>query len=203
MKTRPPFPFMLFSIAFVLVGVLTTLRLPCPLSHGTGILPAAQGLKVESAESKLVSMKDTYKFTACGTPIPTVKYTYLVNMVLTNEGTEPSQGSISVSFNPGFSVGYHVLIGEGEGEDVMVVEGNAPPTLADAYVNIPAGATRNIGREFTFIDQAYGVPPGAHGDPHQVTVEAGREIADPMCGPAGKLPFVKWLEVMALKMMLK
>lgn len=203
MKVWAPVPFVLLSIVFVLAGVATTVDLTCPLCHGSGILPAARGLKVESVESRLINQTDTFKFSACGNPVKAVKYIYAVDMVLTNESTELSEGSVSIVFNPGFSGGYHVLIGEGEGEDAVVVEGDAPPTPLYSYVVVPAGVTKNIKLQMPFIDQEYHLPPGSQADPHSVIIESGKDIPDATCGATGKLTFVKWLQVKVLKMVLK
>lgn len=203
MKAKPPVPFMLFSIAFVLVGMLTTLELPCPLSHGTGIIVAAQDLRAESVESELIGMKETFRFTACGKSVPSIKYTYAVDMLLTNESTEPSQGSVLISFNPRFGSGQHLVLEGGGGEDPILVEGPAPSSLVPTYVDVPAGGTKNVAWVLSFIDDAYAIPSGVQADPHGVTVEEGHDTPDPTCSETGKVPFIKWLEVKTLGMVLK
>lgn len=203
MKVQVPGSFVLFSIAFVLVGMVTTIELPCPLSHGTGIIAAAQDLRAESIKSELISMKKTFRFTACGTAVPSIKYTYAVDMLLTNESTEPRQGSVLISFNPRFGMGQHLVLEGGGGEDPILVEGPAPSVLLPTYVDVPAGGTENVERVLSFIDDAYNIPSGVQADPHGVTVEEGNDIPDPTCSETGKVPFVKWLEVKILGMVLK
>lgn len=185
MKTWPPLRFILFSIAFAVVGVLPTFELTCPIDGGTGILKAAQGLKVESVEAKPVREKEVFAFGECGVARKRSKFTYAVDMLLTNNSSEPSQGTVSVVFNR-HAIGEQIMVQNEEGE--MVFEEYRPPSLP-AFVAVPAETTRKIERVVTFVDDPF--QPGEA--PYRVAVEAGEDLRDPTCGGTGKLSFVNWL----------
>ena len=203
MKAGPPVTFMLSFGAFIVIGGLSLLKLPCPLSHGTGIIEAAQGLTVDSVVSKSISVAKTVKFSACGAPIQWIKYKYLVNMSLTNNSSEPSMGSVSVTFTPLLSVGQHLTAGEGEADAAEIVTGDAPPTTVSMVVDVPAKTTKTVQSTLSFEDQMYDVPSGYTGSLYDVTVGTGKDIPDPTCTPSGKVPFVTWLQVKLLGMKIK
>ncbi len=186
MTTWPPVRFTILSIAFVVVGVLPAFEFDCPVDGGTGLLKAAQGLKVESVEPKLISEKEVFTFGECGTPVKRSKFTYAVDMSLTNGGTELSRGTVTVVFNR-FAVGQQVMVQNPEGE--MVYLEYRPPTVP-AYVAVTAGNTKNIERVLSIIDE----PLAIRKEPHRPTVEAGTDLRDPTCGGTGKLHFIEWLQ---------
>lgn len=185
MKNLPPVRFTILSIAFVIVGVLPAFEFACPVDGGTGLLKSAQGLKVESVEPRLISEKDVFTFGECGAPVKRSKFTYAVDMLLTNEGMEPSRGTVTVVFNR-FEIGQQVMEQNPEGE--MVYVEYRPPTVA-AYVAVPAGTTKHIERVLSLIDEPLAIRP----EPHRPTVEAGIDLRDPTCGGTGKLHFIEWL----------
>mgnify|MGYP003392549828 CR=1 FL=1 len=185
MKNLPPIRFIILSIAFVIVGVLPAFEFACPIDGGTGLLKAAQGLKVESVTPKLISEKEIFTFGACGMPIKRSKFTYAVDMLLTNESIETSKGTVTVAFHR-FATGQQVMVQNAEGE--MVYEDYRPPTVP-AYVSVPAGTTKHIERVLSFIDEP--LAPGE--EPHKPGVEAGVDMRDPTCGGTGKLRFIEWL----------
>ena len=186
MKNLPPIRFIILSIVFVIVGVLPAFEFTCPIDGGTGLLKAAQSLKVESVEPRLISEKDVFTFGECGAPVKRSKFTYAVDMLLTNESTEPSRGTVTVVFNR-FEIGQQVMEQNAEGE--MVYVDYRPPTVP-AYVAVPAGTTRNVERVLSFIDEP--LTPGE--EPHKPGVEAGTDMRDPTCGGTGKLHFIEWLK---------
>lgn len=186
MKNLPPIRFMILSIAFVIVGVLPAAEFTCPIDGGTGILKAAQGLKVESVEARLISEKAIFTFGECGMPVKKSKFTYAVDMLLTNESIETSRGTVTVVFHR-FATGQQVMVQDPEG--AMVYQDYQPPT-EPAYVTVPAGTTRNVERVLSFIDEP--LTPGE--EPHKPGVEAGTDMRDPTCGGTGKLRFIEWLK---------
>jgi len=188
MKTVPPLRFTILAAIFIIVGVLPLFELDCPIDGGTGVLKAAQGLKVGNVEPKLISQKDVYTFGECATPVKRSKFTYAVDMVLTNGDAETSKGTVTVVFHR-YGAGQQVLVQNAEGE--MVYEDYRPPT-EPAYVSVPAGTTRNIARVLSFIDE----PLKSGGELHRPAVEAGTDMRDPTCGGTGKLHFIDWLEAM-------
>ncbi len=188
MKNLPPVRFAILSVAFVIVGVLPTLEFTCPIDGGTGILKAAQGLKVESVDAKLVSEKEVFTFGECGAALKKSKFTYAVDMLLANEGKEPSQGTVSVVFS---RIGQQTMVMNAEGE--MVYEDFRPPTFP-AYVAVPAGTTKNIERVLSFI----GNPLLPEDKPYHPTIEAGTDMQDPTCGGTGKLHFIEWLKAIVI-----
>lgn len=185
MKNLPPIRFIILSIAFVVVGVLPAAEFTCPIDGGSGLLKAAQGLKVESVALRLISEKDVFTFGECGAPVKRSKFTYAVDMLLTNTSTEPSRGTVTVVFNR-FAEGQQVMMQNPEGE--MVYVDYMPPTVP-AYVSVPAGTTGNIVRVLSIIDE----PLAINNDPHRPAVEAGVDLRDPTCGGTGKLHFIEWL----------
>lgn len=186
MKNWPPVSFVLFSVTFILVGALTTVELACPIDNGTGVLKAALGLSVESVEAELVSVQDSFTFDECGDPVLLSDYTYAVDMLLTNETAELSQGIVSVkAFN--------------DLELVYVDELGEPVELASPQfyvgVEIPAGATKNSEDVVSFTD----LPVELLTKPHRIVVEPTRDTTDPTCDGEGKLPFARWLQVLISK----
>lgn len=188
MKTAPPLRFTILSVVFIIVGVLPLFELDCPIDGGTGVLEAAQGLKVGSVEPKLISEKDVFTFGECATPVKRSKFTYAVDMSLTNEGIEASKGTVTVVFHR-FATDRQVMVQNAEGE--MVYEDYRPPT-EPAYVSVPAGTTRNVVSVLSFIDEP--LTPGE--EPHKPGVEAGTDMQDPTCGGTGRLHFIDWLQAM-------
>ncbi|MDO8716227.1 MAG: hypothetical protein Q7J73_05405 [Dehalococcoidales bacterium] len=190
MKNLPPIRFTILSVAFVIVGVLPAFEFACPIDGGTGLLKAAQGLKVESVETRLISEKDVFTFGECGSPMRMSRFTNAVDMLLTNTSTEPSRGTISVIFSR-HPIGEQIMVQNAEGE--MVYEEFRPPTFP-AYVAVPAGTTKNIERVLSFIDN----PLLPEDKPYHVTVEAGTDMRDPTCGGTGKLHFIEWLKAIVI-----
>ena len=186
MKNLPPIRFTILSIAFVIVGVLPAVEFACPIDGGTGLLKSAQGLKVESVETRLISEKVIFTFGECGAPVKRSKFTYAVDMLLTNTSTEPSRGTVTVVFHR-YATGRQIMVQNAEGE--MVYQDYRPPTVP-AYVAVPAGTTKHIERVLSFIDEP--LTPGE--DPHKPGVEAGTDMQDPTCGGTGILHFIEWLK---------
>lgn len=185
MKKFPPVPFLVSSIALIVAGVLTTLQPTCPICGGSGILKAAQGLVVNDTSIQLLNQVPVYTFGACGLPLKKAKFTYAVDMTLTNNSSAETKGTVKVVFSqhpPGFQT------------YVMDLEGNlqtvdyAPPTVP-AYVDVPAGQTKVIHVNLTYIDD----PLVAGEAGAQVSITPGEDLTDPTCGGTGKLSFAKWI----------
>ena len=185
MKNWPPIPFFVSFLALVAVGVLTTLELTCPICDGTGTLKAAQGLTVKEVTVKLVGEKPIYTFGECGTPVHRIKFTYSVDLNLTNDSNELAHGTVTVQFSR-LPPGSKTYMQNAEGE---MVEVEYMPPSVPAYVSVPAGSTRNIVRALSFIDDPL-LPGEAR---PQGTVLAGVDMIDPTCGGTGILSFVDWI----------
>lgn len=167
---------MIFFITVLLVGGLTAIELPCPVCGGTGYLPTTQGLRVESVELELISTEVIYNF-LCGPEDDDFRFTYAVNMLLTNEGTEPTQGSVEVVFYED----------EGASEIMLIV-----PT----EVTVAPETTKNIVRIISFDRPAFEYDV----ESFWATVKTGgQDILCSVSGARGKLPFVKWLRVIISK----
>ncbi len=185
MKIWPPIPFVIFSFAFIVFGVLSTFELTCPVDGGTGILKAAHGLKIRSVDSKLISEKEVVApGLVCASTRKRTIFTYAVNMSITNESNESNQGTVSVIFN---RIANETLVQNFEGG---IQQGYQPITFRAYIAVLPAGTTRNIERVFSFIDD----PLLPQEPPHEATVMAGQDIPDPTCSGTGKLSFVHWLQ---------
>ncbi len=182
MKGQLPRSFIIFSIAVILVGVLTLFEFPCPVDQGTGIILAAKDLKVESVELKPVSVKIDYTFSECGVPVQISKFTYEVDMLLKNEDTEPSHGIVLVKFFNDNAGKVYDKLGQ-------PVEMPTPRLFVD--VDIPATTAEHIKKVLSFT----GLPLEPETGLHRVTVEMTRDQPDPTCGGTGKLPFVDFLKV--------
>ena len=185
MKNLPPIPFFVSSLALVVVGMLSTLNLACPICNGTGFLKAAQGLEVKDPKIKLLNEVPVFGFGDCGVPRRQTKFTYAVNMTLTNNSSSAAKGTLKVVFSS------HPL---GSQTFVLDLEGNlqpidyVPPTVP-AYVDVAAGQTKTMQVTLTYIDI-----PVVTGDPEPVvTISAGEDVKDPTCGGTGKLTFAKWI----------
>ena len=185
MKNFPPIPFFISSIALIAVCMLTPLNLTCPICDGTGSLKAAQDLIVKDTSVQLISQAPVYTFGECGTQVMRSKFTYSVNMTVTNNGSVASKGTVTVSFSR-HPVGYEVFVQDAEGN--MVVQEYMPPTVP-AFVDVAAGATKTIHLDLTYIDDML-----APGDPPpQASITAGADLIDPTCGGTGRLTFVNWI----------
>ncbi len=185
MKNFPPIPFLVTSVALVAVGVLTPLNLKCPVCDGTGYLKAAQNLTVKDTSIQLIKETPVYTFGECGMPVKRIKFTYSVNMTVVNTGNAESKGTVKISFSrhpPGFKT----YIQDGEGN--MVEVEYQPPTVP-AFLDVPAGQTKNIQMSLTYVDD-----PPVPGDPApQASVSAGEDVTDPTCAGTGILSFPFWI----------
>ncbi len=200
MKAIPPVSFTLFSIAVLLVGMLPTFELPCPIDQGTGMLAAAQGLKIESVELKFVSEKGGYAFGDCADHEKQSKFTYEVSMALTNESVEPIEGTVIVAFNRPSS--NQRLGGQVDIEGNREVELDSPPWKS-VFVSVPAETSRTVKRLVSFFDQ-----PSEHGEGvvsqpqetlHKGSLEIGKDMPCPTSHGTGQLSFTRWIQVMILK----
>ena len=200
MKAIPPVSFTLFSIAVLLVGMLPTFELPCPIDQGTGMLAAAQGLKIESVELKFISEKGGYAFGDCADHEKQSKFTYEVSMLLTNESGEPSEGTVIVAFNRPSS--NQRLGGQVDIEGNRETELDSPPWKS-AFVAVPAETTKTVKRTVSFFDRPSEDGGGAASQlqegPHQASLEMGRDMECPTSHGTGQLSFTRWLQVMILK----
>ncbi|HJM37066.1 MAG: hypothetical protein CL877_02500 [Dehalococcoidales bacterium] len=200
MKAIPPVSFTLFSIAVLLVGMLPTFELPCPIDQGTGMLAAAQGLKIESVELKFVSEKGGYAFGDCADHEKQSKFTYEVSMALTNESVEPIEGTVIVAFNRPSS--NQRLGGQVDIEGNREVELDSPPWKS-VFVSVPAETSRTVKRLVSFFDR-----PSEHGEGvvsqpqetlHKGSLEIGKDMPCPTSHGTGQLSFTRWIQVMILK----
>lgn len=185
MKNWPPIPFFVSSMALIVVGILSTLNLTCPVCAGSGYLEAAQGLTVKNTSLSLVKETPVYTFGECGTPVVRSKYTYAVNMTVTNNSSVESRGTITVSFSR-HAAGSKTFIQDPEGN--MVEVEYMPPTVP-AFMDVPAGTTKDIKFDLTYIDD----PLAPEEATPQASVSAGEDMTDPTCGGTGVLSFVNWI----------
>ena len=184
MKNLPPVPFFASALALIVIGVLTTLNLTCPVCGGTGYLKAAQGLTLSDSSIRLIKDAPVYTFGECGMPLRMEKFTYAVNMTFINTGNQESKGTVTVEFTRQ-GVGTQ-WVQDQEGN--LVEQTYRPPTVP-AYVDVPAGTTKNIQTELTFIDTP--LLPDEAGPEAKVT--SGEDLQDPTCGGGGVLTFVQWI----------
>jgi hypothetical protein len=185
MKKFPPVPFFISSIALIVVAVLTTLYPTCPICGGSGVLKAAQGLVVKDTSIQLLDQVPVFTFGACGVPQQMAKFTYAVNMTLTNNSSSETKGTVKVVFSqhpPGFQTFVMDLEGNLQAVDYM------PPSVP-AYVDVPAGQTKVIHVNLTYTDN----PLVAGEAGAQVSITPGEDLTDPTCGGTGKLSFAKWI----------
>ncbi len=199
---------MLTAAIVVLVGGLTTIELPCPVCDGKGFLEGAPGLKVESVESELLG-ENLLVSADCEDVVNLRirdKYEYEVNISLTNEGTEPSKGSIVVLFYPVFGQQRLVLGALGRIEileqEMQAIETDKAdphdpieviPIVVPIYVSVPAETTKNIKRVLSFERETESLA-GSLVESYRVeVVELYQSITCPVSGVSGKLPLLEWL----------
>jgi hypothetical protein len=209
MKIQAPVPFMLAAAIAVLVGGLTTIELLCPVCDGKGFLEGAPGLKVESVESELLGENQLTSLD-CGDITIRDKYKYEVNISLTNEGTEPSKGTMVVLFFPVFGQERLVLGALGVLEvleqETQIIETDLAdphdpkeeiPIVVPIYVSVPAGTTKNIKRVLSF-ERESGSLAGSLVESYRVEAAGLHEdIPCTQCGGMkenGKLPLLEWLQ---------
>ncbi len=205
MKIQAPVPSMLAAAIAVLVGGLTALELLCPVCDGKGFLEGASDLKVESVESALLGENQLTSLD-CGDITIRDKYKYEVNILLTNEGTEPSKGSIVVLFYPVFGQQRLVLGALGRIEileqEMQAIETDKAdphdpieviPIVVPIYVSVPAETTKNIKRVLSFERETESLA-GSLVESYRVeVVELYQSITCPVSGVSGKLPLLEWL----------
>ena len=202
-KTWPPLAFTLFFIPVILVGVLTTVRLTCPLDQGTGILTAVKDLKAESVEMELIGMENILvPPTGYVNEHWVSEYTYTVNILLINETTKLSQGNVALIFDRRFSSQY---IAEMDldvlNPDDEVRDSTPSPLLFSVYVEVPAGTTKNYEIVYTFRDLPFiDIPIEFQVQPHGAIIEPGiYGLPCPTSGGTGKLSVAEWLQAMLSK----
>lgn len=214
MKIQVPVPFMLTAAIVVLVGGLAAIELPCPVCDGKGFLEGAPGVKVESVESKLLGGNLLISADCEDVVNLSIRdqYEYEVNILLTNEGTELSKGSIVVLFFPVFGQERLILGGLGTIEilerEMQAIETDLPdphdpieviPIVVPIYVSVPAGTTKNIKRILSFERETESLS-GALVESYRVeVVELYENIVCPVSGASGRLPFFEWLRQIILQ----
>ncbi len=199
---------MLTAAIVVLVGGLTAIELPCPVCDGKGFLEGAPGLKVESVESELLG-ENLLVSADCEDVVNLSirdQYEYEVNILLTNEGTEPSKGTMVVLFFPVFGQQRLVLGGLGRIEileqEMQAIETDKAdphdpieviPIVVPIYVSVPAETTKNIKRVLSFERETESLA-GSLVESYRVeVVELYQSITCPVSGVSGKLPLLEWL----------
>ena len=168
MKIRVPVSFMVVVIVVIVVGVLTIIRIPCPTCDSTGVLMAPQGLKLERIEGQLLKFKN---FDMDCEGVWGV-FTYVVNILVTNEQTDPSHGYIVVAF--------------------YAPDESSPALKIPVYIEIPAETTENVERILVYSgfvgDVGYDLYE-KNPEPHRLeTDEIEEEMVCPHCDGKGKLP---------------
>lgn len=187
MKNFPPVRFIVPSVALIVVAALTPMKFTCPICDGEGTLTAAQGLVLESSSLNLLKQEHIYTFGECYLPLKMTKYTYAVNMTLSNKSDQAAKGTVKVVFQrQGNTAG---------GNWVQDAEGNMqwvpymPPTVP-AYVDIPSQTTKEVRVTLSFIDK----PPAEGEGALENEIKPGEDVQDPTCGGLGTLTFANWLK---------
>ena len=209
--------YVYFAIGLLLVTVLTSTKLTCPIDGGTGVITGAGGLKVTDIDDKLID----YKIFDTGCQEIYSDFTYAVNISLVNEASVPRVGALLVKFyHPSAVKGYVDLAAatkklaeeqEAGGQEVIVTEEvskggmiatftKRPVATKLLFVEIPANTAKTIEEIMDFRGFGYQEIAGfgTEGVKHAVSVAPPVEaIICPYSRGTGKVPLTEWLRLKA------
>ena len=209
--------YVYFATGLLLVTLLTSVRLTCPIDGGTGIIAGAQGLKVIDIEDQLLDFK-IYD-TGCAEIYS--DFTYAVNISLVNETSITQVGALLVKFyHPSAVKGSVDLatatkiraeeqeIGEQEvnvTEEVskgglVVTFTKAPVATKLIFVELPANTAKTLEETIQFKGFGYQEIAGfgMEGVSHNVSVAPPVEIIIcPYSRGTGKVSLTEWLRLKA------
>lgn len=209
--------YVYFATGLLLVTILTSVSLTCPICDGTGVIAGAQGIKVIDIEDQLLDFK-IYD-TGCAEIYS--DFTYAVNISLINETSVTEAGALLVKFyHPSAVKGSVDLatatkaiadeqeIGEQEvkvTEEVskggmVVTFTKAPVATRLVFVEMAANTAKNWEETIQFkgfgYDQIAGF--GNEGVSHNVSIAPPVEaIICPYSGGTGKVSLTEWLRIKA------
>lgn len=209
--------YVYFAVGLLLVTVLTSIKLTCPVDGGTGVITGAGGLKVTDIEYELVDFK-TFD-TGCQEIYS--DFTYAVNISLVNETIIAMPGALLVKFYHPSAVKGSVDLAtaikqraeeqEAQEQEVIVTEEvskggvittfMAPPVATQLiFVDIPANTAETIEETIQFRGFGYeGITGiGIGGATHAGTVAPPvNTIICPYSQGTGKVTLTEWLRIKA------
>ncbi len=209
--------YVYFATGLLLVTLLTSISLTCPICQGTGVIAGAQGIKVLDIEDQLLYFK-IYD-TGCAEIYS--DFTYTVNISLINETSVTEAGALLVKFyhpsavkgSVDLATATKIIAAEQEiGEqDVkvteevskggMVVTFTKPPVATKLiFVEMPANTAKNLEETIQFkgfgYEQIAGF--GIEGVSHNVSIAPPVEaIICPYSHGTGKVTITEWLRIKA------
>ncbi len=209
--------YVYFAIGILLVTVLTSINLTCPVDGGTGAIKGAEGLKVADIEDELVGF-ETFD-TGCAEIYS--DFTYSVNISLVNETAITRFGALEVKFyHPSAVKGAvditeaikiraeeletpesEIVLTEEIGKGGVITTFTARPVATQlVYVEIPANAAKTVEETINFRGFGYkgATGFGIGGITHAVSVAPPVEVIKcPYSHGTGKVNLTEWLRLKA------
>lgn len=209
--------YVYFATGLLLVTVLTSIRLTCPVDGGTGVITGAEGLKVTDIEDKLLDFK-IYD-TGCAEIYS--DFTYSVNISLVNEMSITKFGALLVKFyHPSAVKGsveletatriraeeqeapeQEIILTEEMSKGGVIVTFTKPPVATKLmFVEIPAKTAKNVAETIQFRGFGYQEIAGfgMEGVSHNVSVAPPVEtIVCPYSHGTGKVSLTEWFRLKA------
>lgn len=209
--------YVYFAIGLLLVTVLTSIKLTCPVDGGTGVITGAEGVKVIDIEYQLLD----FKIFDTGCAEIYSDFTYAVNISLLNETTITKLGALLVKFyHPSAVKGFvdlatatkeraeeqeigeqEVIVMEEVSKGGMIATFTKPPAATKfIFVEIPANSAKTVEEIIQFKGFGYQEIAGfgMAGVSHNVSVAPPVEtIVCPYSHGTGKVSLTEWLRLKA------
>jgi hypothetical protein len=187
MKAKVFGAYTYFFLGVILVASITFMKVPCPVSNGTGVVTGVKDLEIVAVDAELVGQE--LISLECGWDY--TRYTYDVKISVVNETTVPVYGMVAVSFYDPKQIGTRVT----EMDDEEITVESLGPLIAafPVFVEIAAETARTI--EETIVLEGISLDQFGAGETHAVLAATADEFVCPFDLGTGRVSITEWLRL--------